>query len=159
MDPFSFELPKIQLDEVDKKILTILHEDGRISFTDLGKKIGLSRVAVATRVGTMMDQGVIERFTCVIDPLKVGIQVSAFFNVEVEPLYLKQVAEELRKESAVTSLYHMSGPSKLHMHGIFSSNQEMENFLINKLYVLQGVMSVDCQMLIKRYKSRMGMKL
>ncbi|WP_146738089.1 Lrp/AsnC ligand binding domain-containing protein, partial [Bacillus tropicus] len=63
------------------------------------------------------------------------------------------------KEPAVTSLYHMTGPSKLHMHGIFANDQEMEEFLTKRLYTQKGVVSVDCQMLIKRYKSRTGMKL
>ena len=42
---------------------------------------------------------------------------------------------------------------------IFIDNQEMESFLTNKLYAIKGVVSVDCQILIKRYKSRIGMKL
>ena len=56
-------------------------------------------------------------------------------------------------------LTHSNLLQKLHMHGIFSDNQEMERFLTEKLYAVEGVVSVDCQILIKRYKSRMGMKL
>ncbi|MFD2617254.1 Lrp/AsnC family transcriptional regulator [Terrilactibacillus laevilacticus] len=159
MNPAAFELPESKLDEIDKKILTIFHEDGRISFTDLGKRVGLSRVAVATRVTNLMEKGIIEKFTAVINPSQIGMDVSAFYNVEVEPQHLQSVAEQLSLDPAVTSLYHMTGPSKLHMHGIFSSNKEMENFLVEKLYPMEGVISVDCQVLIKRYKSRMGMKL
>jgi hypothetical protein len=44
---------------------------------------------------------------------------------------------------------HMTGPSKLHMHGIFANDQEMEEFLTKRLYTQKGVVSVDCQMLIK----------
>ncbi|WP_265104655.1 MULTISPECIES: Lrp/AsnC family transcriptional regulator [Bacillus] len=128
-------MPNLILDETDKKILSILHEEGRISYTDLGKRVGLSRVAVQTRINNLIEEGIIEKFTAVINPVKVGIHVS------------------------VTSLYHMTGPSKLHMHGIFANDQEMEEFLTKRLYPLKGVVSVDCQMLIKRYKSRMGMKL
>jgi DNA-binding Lrp family transcriptional regulator len=91
--------------------------------------------------------------------VKIGITVSAFFNVEVEPKSLKSVADQLADEPAVTSLYHMTGPSKLHMHGLFTNNKEMEAFLNDKLYKLPGIMSVDCQVLITRYKSRMGMRL
>jgi DNA-binding Lrp family transcriptional regulator len=152
-------IPDLTLDEADKKILSILHEEGRISYTDLGKRIGLSRVAVQARINNLLEEGIIEKFTAVINPVKVGIHVSVFFNVEVEPKYLETVASQLEKEQAVTSLYHMTGPSKLHMHGIFANEQEMESFLTQKIYPLQGVVSVDCQMLIKRYKSRMGMKL
>lgn len=147
------------MDEIDQRIIAVLHEHARISYTDLAKEVGLSRVAVQTRIQSLMDDGVIERFTAVINPEKIGINVSAFFNVEVEPKFLQQVAEVLAEESVVTSLYHMTGPSKLHMHGLFRNHQEMESFLKDKLYPLPGITDVDCQVLIHRYKSRMGMRL
>ncbi|ASS90910.1 Lrp/AsnC family transcriptional regulator [Aeribacillus pallidus] len=156
---FEYNIPNLDIDHIDKQILEKLHENSRISYTDLGKEIGLSRVAVQARINNLIEKGIIEKFTTVINPTKIGIHVSAFFNVEVEPQYLEEVAEQLAEEHAVTSLYHMTGPSKLHMHGIFKNNQEMEKFLTKKLYPMRGVVSVDCQILIKRYKSRMGMKL
>ncbi|WP_024572833.1 chromate efflux transcriptional regulator ChrS [Bacillus subtilis] len=155
----EYQIPNLVLDETDKQILTILHEEGRIYYTDLGKRVDLSRVAVQARINQLIEAGVIEKFTAVINPAKIGIHVSVFFNVEVEPQFLEEVALKLEEEPAVTSLYHMTGPSKLHMHGIFANDQEMEEFLTKRLYPLRGVVSVDCQMLIKRYKSRMGMKL
>jgi Lrp/AsnC family leucine-responsive transcriptional regulator len=153
------EIPPMELDETDRKILEALHENGRISYTDLGKQIGLSRVAIQSRISAMMEAGVIERFTVVINPAKVGNQVSAFFNVDIEPRYLHEVAKRLAMEPEVTSLYHMSGPSTLHMHGIFKNNQGLEKFMLEKLYTMPGIVRVDCQMLLKRYKSRMGVKL
>lgn len=153
------EIPLMELDLIDRQIIEALHENGRISYTDLGKRIGLSRVAIQARINSLMEAGVIERFTVVINPVKVGIQVSAFFNVDIEPQYLDQVAENLAKEQAVTSLYHMTGPSKLHMHGIFTNMQAMERFLLDTIYAMPGIVGVETQMLLKRYKSRMGMKL
>ena len=155
----EYSIPNLVLDETDKHILSILHEEGRISYTDLGKRVNLSRVAVQQRIQHLLDAGVIEKFTAVINPAKIGCHVSVFFNVEVEPQYLEETALKLEQEPAVTSLYHMTGPSKLHMHGIFANDQEMEEFLTKRLYTQKGVVSVDCQMLIKRYKSRTGMKL
>ncbi|EGL19368.1 MULTISPECIES: Lrp/AsnC family transcriptional regulator [unclassified Paenibacillus] len=149
----------VGIDETDRKIIRALNANGRISYTDLAKDIGLSRVAVQGRIQALMDTGVIERFTAVINPEKIGIGVSAFFNVEVEPKFLHQVADRLAEEPSVTSLYHMTGPSKLHMHGLFTNHQEMELFLKEKLYPLPGITSVDCQVLITRFKSRMGMRL
>lgn len=147
------------LDSIDTKIVALLNEDGRMSYTDLSKAVNLSRVAVQARVQHLMEQGVIERFSAVINPEKMGLQVSAFFNVEVAPKYLQQVADTLAEDPNVSSLYHMTGPSKLHMHGLFKNNQDMELFLEQRLYPLPGIMSVDSQILIKRYKSRIGMKL
>lgn len=42
----EYSIPNLVLDETDKHILSILHEEGRISYTDLGKRVNLSRVAV-----------------------------------------------------------------------------------------------------------------
>ncbi|QAY66463.1 Lrp/AsnC family transcriptional regulator [Paenibacillus protaetiae] len=155
----EYEAAIVEIDDIDRKIIGALNKNGRISYTDLAKDIGLSRVAVQARINALMDNGVIERFTAVINPEKIGIQVSAFFNVDVEPKHLHDVADKLADDPFVTSLYHMSGPSKLHMHGLFKNNREMEEFLREKLYQMPGVTSVDCQVLINRYKSRMGMRL
>ncbi len=76
----SGEIPPVPIDEIDRKIIAALHQNGRISYTDLAKEIGLSRVAVQARINALMESGVIERFTAVINPEKIGIHVSAFFQ-------------------------------------------------------------------------------
>lgn len=152
-------MSSLKLDQIDRKLLSILLENARISYTDLAKEVGLSRVAVQSRIQTLIQEGVIENFTVVINPIKVGIEVSAFFDVGVEPSHLNDVALKLAEHPAVTSLYHMSGPSTLHMHGIFKDMKEMEEFLLKTLYATPGILRVDTEMLLKRYKSRMGMKL
>ena len=53
----EYQIPNLKIDELDKKILSILHEDGRISYTDLGKEVGVSRVAV--QINNLLDKGVI----------------------------------------------------------------------------------------------------
>lgn len=156
---FPREAPAPHIDDIDRKLISILSQDGRASYTELAKQVGLSRVAVQARLNALIENGTIERFACILNPERLGISVSAFFNVEVEPRCLMDVAERLSDEPEVTSLYHMSGPSKLHMHGLFASYQDMESFLQHKLYPLEGITGVDCQVLIKRYKSRMGIRL
>lgn len=148
-----------QLDSIDRQIIEALHDNSRVSYTELAQKIGMSRVAIQARINSLIEEGVIERFTIVINPVKIGVMVSAFFNVDIEPQYLDEVAEKLELEPAITSLYHMTGPSTLHMHGIFESTEEMERFLLEKLYKMPGIVKVESQLLLKRYKSRMGMKL
>lgn len=74
----EYQIPNLVVDDIDKQILTILHEEGRISYTDLGKRVGLSRVAVQSRINQLIETGVIEKFTAVINPAKIGIHVSVF---------------------------------------------------------------------------------
>lgn len=104
-----YQMPSsASLDDIDKLIISMLHENSRVSYTDIGKQVGLSRVAVQMRIQNLVEQEVIEQFTVVVNPAKMGIHVSAFFNVEVEPQFLDEVAQKLENENAVSSLYLMS---------------------------------------------------
>lgn len=56
------------LDELDQKIVRLLIENARVSYSDLGDKIGLSRVAVKARIQALEQRGIIEEYTTVINP-------------------------------------------------------------------------------------------
>jgi len=149
----------LKFDDIDKKILELLTENGRLSYVDIGKQLNLSRVAVRDRIQQMQEAGIIERFTVVINSEKVGKNVSAFFEVDCEPAYLVKVAEALAENPNVASCYQMTGPSTLHMHVLVSDFAQLENFVNNELYSLEGITRVESHILLRRFKSRNGLKL
>ncbi|ARI76388.1 Lrp/AsnC family transcriptional regulator [Halobacillus mangrovi] len=150
---------QLKIDDIDKKILELLIEDGRLSYTDIGKQLDLSRVAVRSRVNQLIECGVIEKFTAVVNSEKVGKQVSAFFEVDCEPRSLVEVAENLANNPYVASCYQMTGPSTLHMHVLVKDFKELESFINNELYALEGITRVESHTLLRRFKSRSGLKL
>ena len=56
------------LDELDQKILTLLIHNARMSYSDIGEQVGISRVAVKMRIRSLEERGVIEEYTTVINP-------------------------------------------------------------------------------------------
>ena len=58
------------LDELDQKIIQLLIENARISYSDIGEKTGISRVAVKARIQALEKKGVIEEYTTIINPQK-----------------------------------------------------------------------------------------
>ncbi|WP_112181924.1 MULTISPECIES: Lrp/AsnC family transcriptional regulator [Paraliobacillus] len=149
----------MELDQTDKKIVELLIEDGRLSYTEIGKVLQLSRVAVRARVHQLMDEGVIEKFTCVVNSEKTGKNVSAFFEVDCAPANLVEVAESLANNPVVASCYQMTGPSTLHMHVLVSDFTQLESFINEELYALEGITRVESHILLRRFKSRTGLKL
>ncbi|WP_163970266.1 Lrp/AsnC family transcriptional regulator [Oceanobacillus halotolerans] len=147
------------MDEKDEKILSLLINNGRISYTDIAKKLNMSRVAVRARVNQLVQEEVIEGFSCVVNSEKVGKKVSAFFEVDCEPSHLVEVAEQLAENSSVASCYQMTGPSTLHMHVLVKDFTELESFINNDLYSLSGITRVESHILLKRFKSRSGLNL
>jgi Lrp/AsnC family leucine-responsive transcriptional regulator len=149
----------MKLDDIDRKIIELLVENGRLSYVELGKRVNLSRVAVRDRVDQLMERGVIEKFTAVINSEKVGKKVSAFFEVDVEPKQLVEVAQNLANNPNVASIYQMTGPSTLHMHVLVEDFGKLETFINEELYSVQGITRVESHVLLRRFKSRSGLKL
>ena len=73
----------VELDDFDRKILTILRKDGRITFTDLAQQVGLSKTPCQLRVRRLVEQGVIAGFAAIVDPVKVGLDHVAFAEVRL----------------------------------------------------------------------------
>ncbi|CEA03001.1 Regulatory protein AsnC [Jeotgalicoccus saudimassiliensis] len=147
------------LDELDKKILSLLSDNGRISYVDIAKELEISRVAVRDRVNKLIENDIIEKFSVVINSNKVGKTVSAFFEVDCEPKSLVSVAESLVENPKVASCYQMTGPSTLHMHVLVDDFDQLEYFINEELYSLDGITKVESHILLKRFKSRTGLKL
>ena len=75
--------PIVDLDDFDRKILGVLRKDGRITFTDLAQKVGLSKTPCQQRVRRLVDNGVIVGFRAIVDPAKVGLEHVAFTEVKL----------------------------------------------------------------------------
>jgi DNA-binding Lrp family transcriptional regulator len=139
------------LDTLDQKIVQLLIENARISYSDIGEKIGISRVAVKARIQTLEQKGIIEEYTTVINPQKISGAVSCYC--------LAQVTQILDRHDTVTQIYRVTGRDKLHVHAVAASAEEMETFLHTVIDTLPGVQSCSCNMILSRIKDIKGLRL
>src|SRR3546814_384514 len=73
----------VDLDEFDRKLLAILGQNGRITFTALAQQVGLSKTPCQQRVKRMQESGLIVGFRAIVDPAKVGLDHVAFTEVKL----------------------------------------------------------------------------
>ena len=147
------------LDELDQKIVRLLIENARVSYSDLGEKIGLSRVAVKARIQALERRGIIEEYTTVINPQKISGAVSCYFEIETTPGSLPEVIDILNGDDTVTQIYRVTGRDKLHVHAVAASGEEMETFLHAVIDTLPGVVSCSCNISLSRIKDIKGLRL
>ena len=147
------------LDETDQKILRLLIQNARMSYSEIGQQIGISRVAVKMRVQALEKKGIIEEYTTVINPQKISGAISCYFEIETAPDTLMQVAELLKKNDTVTQIYRVTGKSRLHVHAVASSNEEMEKLIYETMDRLPGVEECSCNMIFSRIKDIKGLRL
>jgi len=100
---------KISLDHTDIKILNILQDNCQVSNRKLGAMVGLSGVIVASRIKNMDEKGLLKGYTAILDPAKLGYDLTAIIYVQTEGGYLDDVEAELEKTANVIGVYEVTG--------------------------------------------------
>ncbi len=147
------------LDQLDQKIVKLLIHNARMSYSEIGEMVGLSRVAVKARIKAMEDKGIIEEYTTIINPQKISGAVSCYFELEVKPEALETVIQILNDHNTVTQIYRVTGQNKLHVHAVAAGQEEMEQFLKSTIDQLPGTIEVSCNMILSRIKDVKGLRL
>ena len=147
------------LDALDQKIVRLLIENARISYSDIGQEVGISRVAVKARIQALEQRGIIEEYTTIINPQKISGAVSCYFEIETLPDTLAEVTETLKENEATTQVYRVTGKNKLHVHAVAASSEEMEKLIREVIDPLPGVVSCSCNIILSRIKDIKGLRL
>ncbi len=120
----------LELDEVDRKILEILRRDARTPFTEIGRTLGISDATVHVRVKKMMDDGVLKRYTIVVNEEARDRKVYGFVLLNVKPGSLEELAKKLVENERVSSVYEIHGPNDLIVKIEADGLDEMRNLML-----------------------------
>lgn len=147
------------LDTLDQRILGLLIENARYSYSEIAQRVGVSRVAVKARIQALEERGVIEEYTAVINPQKLGGAISCYFEIETRPEALSQVVELLCACPVVTQAYRVTGNCKLHVHAVAADQAELERLLDQTIAGLPGVTAISTNVILSRIKDIKGLRL
>ena len=97
------------LDDVDRRIVAALVDDGRMSVNELASRVGVSRATAYSRLDRLRSEGVITGFTATVDPTKLGLGVAALILVNVEQNEWRAARDELLHLPGIEYLAFTSG--------------------------------------------------
>jgi Lrp/AsnC family transcriptional regulator, leucine-responsive regulatory protein len=98
------------VEEIDRKIVSLLSRSGRMSFTELARRAGLSVSAVHQRVRRLEADGVITGYVALCNPEVIGLPLTAFISIKpFDPAAPDDVPERLRPLSAIEACYSVAG--------------------------------------------------
>ena len=100
---------KSEIDKVDLQILRILQEDCHLSLRKLADKIHITGAMAATRIKNLEDKGIIKGYTAILDPVKLGYDLTVVIFVQTEGGYLKDLENELSQMANVIGIYEITG--------------------------------------------------
>ncbi|MBP2473860.1 Lrp/AsnC family leucine-responsive transcriptional regulator [Crossiella equi] len=99
----------MDLDALDWRILELLQQDGRITFTELARQVNLSAPATTERVRRLEQLGVITGYVAVVDPQLLGLPIEAIVRVRVRSLDTPRFRERVLPLGAVCDADHVTG--------------------------------------------------
>ena len=138
------------LEELDRSILALLSENARYSYSEIGEKLGYSRVAIKNHIDALEQSGIIEGYTTIIDPQKLGGAVSCYFEIETQPDCFSAVTQRLSASDTDTQIYRTTGGCRLHVHAVAADQDELERFLRETIDTLPGVASIRTNVILSR---------
>ena len=118
------------MDEIDRRIVALLLDDGRASFRELGDQVGLSAPAVKRRVDRLLDDGVIDRISAVVSADAVGRSTGAFVELfcdgSVAPAAIRDAMGVLPE---VVAAYTVTGEADALLHLAVRDTAHLEQVL------------------------------
>ncbi len=139
------------IDALDMKVIRALQRDARKPIVQIAKEVNANEATVRRRIDKLVKDGIIERFTVVLDYHKLGRVIKAFIGLRVEPAKLKAIAEHLAKHPDTQVLYRTSGDTDIVTEVIFEKMEDLNAFLEEELK-LEGIVGTIVTIVIGPYK-------
>lgn len=135
-------MPDRRIDSIDRSILDELQHDGRMTNQDLSEKVGLSPSPCLRRLRALEADGVIFRYVALVDPITVGLPVTAFIRVRLDQQddrHLALFEAAVAEFPEVMECYLMTGDADYQLRILVDSLGAFEDFLRQKLTRIEGV--------------------
>jgi DNA-binding Lrp family transcriptional regulator len=136
------------LDQTDRRILEVLHGDGRATYNEIGKQLGITGNTVRRRMDEMRDQGIIRKFTVLVDPAELGYLTVAF-GLSVEAGKTEKIADTLSEHECVYKLWVLSGTHNVIFDAQFRDTTQFQNFVHETLHTTEGVASYESSVMTR----------
>jgi Lrp/AsnC family transcriptional regulator for asnA, asnC and gidA len=139
-----------QLDDVSKAIIEQLQEDGRRSYAEIGKAVGLSEAAVRQRVQKLTDTGVMQ-VVAVTDPMQLGFYRQAMIGLRCSG-DTRKIADKLAAMPAVDYVVLTAGSFDIMAEVVCESDEDLINLLNEQIRKLEGVVSTETFVYLRLHK-------
>ena len=140
------------LSEIDNKIAEMLRGNARLSFSEIGKTLGISRVSVRKRVEQMEKSGIISGYHAEIHPDSLPQGIQFVLDIEAIPQYYTEVISKLSLISMIHKIYGASGKSRIHAAGMAPNSETLGTFANHLFRSTRGIRDLSWQILVTTYK-------
>lgn len=137
-------MAKIQLDDIDCRILKFLVENARMPYLEIARECGISGAAIHQRVKKLEEAGVILGSNMVVDPKKLGLDVCAFVNLRIQdPMMTLSIAEKLKQIPEIVECHFITGTYAVMIKLFCRDNDHLMKAIFDGILRIPGVTSTQ----------------
>lgn len=115
--------------DFNKRILSILKDNARASYTEIGKKVGLTGPAVAERIRKMEEKGVIQGYQTLLNPEELGLHIHAIISLRAFVGKLKPLLRDVEDFPEVINCFRITGNENIMMEVRLRDQSHLESFI------------------------------
>lgn len=132
----SKDVRPADLDETDRRILSVLHGDARIPNSALAAAVGVAPSTCHGRVRRLVELGVIRGFYADIDPVAVGLPLRAMISVSLRSNArgkIRSFIQQIRRKRQVMDIYFLAGTDDFLLHVAARDTEDLRSFVVDNL--------------------------
>jgi Lrp/AsnC family transcriptional regulator, leucine-responsive regulatory protein len=153
-EPVKGPLYRNDMDKIDHHILTLLEDDARQSFAELGEQVSLSKTPCWQRVRELERSGVIRGYRAEIDSRRLGLHVEAFVQVTLSSVQHAEFEAAVLQHPAILQCFTTAGQADYLIHVLVEGIAELDSLLRMEISQLPGVQKIETTVCMKTIKHR-----
>lgn len=141
------------VDQIDLKILSLLRADGSLTFTEIARRLGLNESTIRKRVMALREKGIIQKFTIIIDPAKIGFNTIAIIGIDVNPSKLLEAAQRLCEIEEVKYVATSTGDHMIMTEVWARDGRELSKIISEKIGTIEGIERICPSIILEKLKT------
>ncbi len=142
------------MDKIDRDIVRLLEEDARMSFAELGTRVGLSKTPCWQRVRELERRGLIRGYRTELDAESLGLRVHAFVHVTINAAQHAEFEAAAANHPAVLQCFTTAGQADYLMHVLVAEISQLDQLLRMEIRRMPGVQKLETTVCMKTIKLR-----
>ena len=142
---------KKMLDPIDCQMIKLLQKDGRISHTDIAKKIGISESTVRLRLNRLIKEEYLQ-IVAVSNPIKLGFNIVGNIRIYVEIKKMEKIIKELKKLKSLWFIVQTTGGTGIDTEFVVKSLDELNDLIFEKINKIDGIIRTETSLFLKYIK-------
>ncbi len=146
----------MKFDKIDRQILDLLQENGRITIKSMSEILNLSTTPIFERVKKLEKQGIIKHYAAILDERKVGIKQIVFISLTLKEhnrSYLEKFVKEVKGFPEVMECYRITGNFDFLIKVLVKDIEAYETFILTKLSLLANLGNVQSHIALSEAKN------